>query len=45
MSWPLPGDLPNPGTELMSLTSPAMADGFSTTEPPGEPFIMNIKTK
>ena len=28
-----PGDLPNPGTEL---TSPALAGGFFTTEPPGE---------
>ena len=26
--WPLPGDLPNPGTEPMSLTSPALAGGF-----------------
>ena len=27
-----PGDLPNPGVELMSLTmSPALAGGFSTT--------------
>ena len=28
---PLPGDLPNPGTELTSLTSPALADEFFTT--------------
>ena len=26
-----PGDLPNPGTEPMSLTSPALASGFFTT--------------
>ena len=26
-----PGDLPNPGTELMSLLSPALAGGFFTT--------------
>jgi len=26
-----PGDLPNPGIELMSLMSPAMAEGFFTT--------------
>ena len=26
-----PGDLPNPGTELMSLISPALAGGFFTT--------------
>ena len=29
-----PGYLPNPGTEP---TSPALADGFFTTEPPGSP--------
>ena len=28
---PPPGDLPNPGTELMSLMSPALAGGFFTT--------------
>ena len=27
---PPPGDLPNPGIELTSLTSPALADGFFT---------------
>ena len=30
-------DLPNPGIEPMSLASPALAGGFSTTEPPGKP--------
>ena len=30
-----PGDLPDPGTEPMSLT---LADGFFTTEPPGKSF-------
>ena len=31
--WPCPppGDLPNPGTEPVSLTSPALAGGFFTT--------------
>ena len=29
-----PGDLPDPGIELMS---PALADGFFTIEPPGKP--------
>ena len=29
---PFPGDLPNPGVELTSLT---LAGGFFTTEPPG----------
>ena len=28
--WPPPGDLRNPGTEHMSLTSPALAGGFYT---------------
>ena len=28
---PLPGDLPNPGIEPASLTSPALADGFFPT--------------
>ena len=31
-----PRDLPNPGIELMSLPSPALASGFFTTEPPGK---------
>ena len=29
--WPLPGDLPDPGIEPASLTSPASAGRFSTT--------------
>ena len=28
---PPPGDLPNPGTEPVSLMSPALADGFFTS--------------
>ena len=31
-----PGDLPDPGIEL---ASPALAGGFFTTEPPGEPLL------
>ena len=34
LSFPSPGDLSNPGIELISL---ALADGFFTTEPPGKP--------
>ena len=30
-------DLPNPGIELTSLASSALAGGFFTTEPPGKP--------
>ena len=29
--FPLPGDLPNPGTKCASLKSPALAGGFFTT--------------
>ena len=32
--FPTPGDLPDPGIELTSLMSPALAGGFFTTEPP-----------
>ena len=31
LACPSPGDLPNPGTEPTSLTSPALARGFFTT--------------
>jgi len=31
LPWPPPGDLPNPGIEPVSLTSPALAGGFFTT--------------
>ena len=33
-SFPSSGDLPDPGIEL---TSPALAGGFFTSEPPGKP--------
>ena len=33
-----PGDLPNPGTEPTSLTSPALAGVFFTAEPPEKPY-------
>ena len=36
---PPPGDLPNPSTESISLMSPAWADGFFTSEPPGKSFL------
>ena len=37
---PLPGDLPQPGIEAMSLTSPALAGGFITTSAPlGSPYF------
>ena len=31
------GDFPDPGMELTSLMSSALAGGFFTTEPPGKP--------
>ena len=31
LPFPSPGDLPDPGFEPMSLTSPTLADGFFTT--------------
>ena len=34
--FPSPGDLPDPGTELRSLVSHALAGGFFTTAPPGK---------
>ena len=37
MSFPTPGDLPDPEMELRSLVSPALAGGFFTTALPGKP--------
>ena len=34
-----PGDLPDPGIEPLSLTSPALAGGFSTTSATTEAHI------
>ena len=34
VAFPPPGDLPDPGTELVSLASPALAGRFFTAEPP-----------
>ena len=34
LSFPTPGDLPDPGIKPVS---PALAGGFFTTEPPGKP--------
>ena len=36
-----PGDLPDPGIELASLVSPALAGGFFTIAPPGKPAASN----
>ena len=37
LSFPSPGDLPDPGIEHVSPVSPALAGGFFTTEPPESP--------
>ena len=37
LPFPLPGALPNPGTELASLMSPAMQADSLLTEPSGKP--------
>ena len=37
LSFPSPGDLPDPGIKPMSL---ALAGGFFTTEPPGKPHVI-----
>ena len=36
LPFPSPGDLPDPGIELMFPASPALVGGFSTTVPPGK---------
>jgi len=38
LPFPSPEDLPDPGIELGSLMSPALAAGFFTTEPSGKPY-------
>ena len=38
LPFPPPGDLFNPGVELMSLASSALTGGFFTTAPPGKPY-------
>ena len=34
-----PGELHNPCIKAASLVSPALSSGFSTTMPPGNPFL------
>ena len=38
LPFPSPGDLPDSGIKPASLTSPALAGRFFTTEPPGKPI-------
>ena len=37
LSFPTPGDLPDPGIEPISLAPPALAGGFFSTVLPGKP--------
>ena len=37
LTFPLPGDLPDPGIEPSSLASAVLAGRFFTAEPPGKP--------
>ena len=37
LPFPPPGDLSDPGIKPVSPVSPALADGFFTTAPPGKP--------
>ena len=43
LPFPLPGNLPHPGTEPVSAVSPALAGWFFTTEPPGNLWVNLIK--
>ena len=38
--FPLPRDFPYPGIEPLSSEPSALAGGFFTTEPPGEPSLI-----
>ena len=40
LSFLIPGDLPNPGIESMSLVSAVLAGGLLTTVPPGKTSIL-----
>ena len=42
LPFPFPGDLPDPGIESVSPASPALAGGFFTTEPPGNPVCVCV---
>ena len=41
LSFPTPGDRPKPG---IKPSPPALAERFSTTEPPGDPLFSRIST-
>ena len=39
LSFPIPGDLPDPRIKPSSLESPTLSGRFFTTEPPGKPQV------
>ena len=41
LPFPPPGDLPDPGIEPMSLSSPTLADDYLPLAPPGKPFTQD----
>ena len=45
LPFPPPGDLPDPGIEPTSLTSPALAGGLFTTVPPGKYLVITYNRK
>ena len=45
LSFPTPGDLPDPGTEPTPLVPPALAVRFFTTAPPGKPALVHVCSK
>ena len=45
LSFPTPGDLPDPGIKATSPASTALAGPFFTTEPPGKPKESSTVTK
>ena len=40
LPFPAPGEFPDPGIEPTFLVSPALANGFFTTAPSGEPLVI-----
>ena len=45
LPWPPPGDLPDPGIELVFLTSPALGGGFFTTSTTWEALKCALNSK
>ena len=43
LPYPTPGDLPDPGVELNTPSSPVPAGGFFTTAPPGKPICLQMR--